>query len=138
MISCNRPGRHVRGPNCSSSRRPRWAGFTSPRLCRYLTSGRLRCLGPEHERTRSVTGLFLRLCLIEADMIPKHAFAVPEHRRGGSYNYMTYTMFDQVFWRAIAGQINRFRKHVMGIDSTTFDRLEQHKGELSYAIRTQE
>ncbi|KAK8865790.1 hypothetical protein IAR55_000937 [Kwoniella newhampshirensis] len=56
-----------------------------------------------------------------------HAFAVPEHRRGGSYNYMTYTMFDQVFWRAISGQINRWRRHVMHIDATNFDKLEQHK-----------
>ncbi len=58
----------------------------------------------------------------------QHAFAVPEHKRGGAYNYMTYTMFDQVFWRAISGQVNRWRKHVVGIDTTTFDRLEQHKG----------
>jgi sterol 3beta-glucosyltransferase len=40
-------------------------------------------------------------------------------------------MFDQVFWRAIAGQVNRFRRKVLGIDATTFDKLEQHKGELS-------
>ncbi|WVF70804.1 hypothetical protein IAT40_005598 [Kwoniella sp. CBS 6097] len=56
-----------------------------------------------------------------------HAFAVPEHKRGGSYNYMTYTMFDQVFWRAISGQINRWRRHVLNIESTTFEKLEQHK-----------
>ncbi|ORY29024.1 hypothetical protein BCR39DRAFT_559323 [Naematelia encephala] len=61
-----------------------------------------------------------------------HAFAVPEHKRGGSYNYMTYTMFDQVFWRAISGQINRWRKHVLGIDSTNFDKLEQHKVPFLY------
>jgi len=61
-----------------------------------------------------------------------HAFAVPEHKRGGSYNYMTYTMFDQVFWRAIAGQVNRFRKNVMGIEATTFDKLEQHKVPFLY------
>lgn len=52
---------------------------------------------------------------------------MPEHKRGGSYNYMTYTMFDQVFWRAISGQINRFRKRTLGIESTTYDKLEQHK-----------
>jgi hypothetical protein len=60
----------------------------------------------------------------------QHAFAVPEHKRGGAYNYMTYTMFDQVFWRAIAGQVNRFRKNTCGIEATNFDKLEQHKGEL--------
>jgi len=58
-----------------------------------------------------------------------HAFAVPEHKRGGAYNYMTYTMFDQVFWRAIAGQVNRWRRKTMGIEATNFDKLEQHKGE---------
>lgn len=57
----------------------------------------------------------------------QHAFAVPEHKKGGSYNYMTYTMFDQVFWRAISGQVNRFRKKVLNIESTNFDKLEQHK-----------
>ena len=41
---------------------------------------------------------------------------------------MTYTMFDQVFWRAISGQVNRWRKNALNIDSITFDRLEQHKG----------
>ncbi|RSH83015.1 Sterol 3-beta-glucosyltransferase [Saitozyma podzolica] len=64
-----------------------------------------------------------------AELGGQHAFAVPEHRRGGSYNYMTYIMFDQVFWRVIGGQINRFRKHVLKINATTFDRLEQHKSD---------
>lgn len=41
---------------------------------------------------------------------------------------MTYTMFDQVFWRAIAGQVNSFRRKTMGIEPTNFDKLEQHKG----------
>lgn len=45
---------------------------------------------------------------------------------------MTYTMFDQVFWRAISGQVNRWRKNVMGIESTTFDKLEQHKVPFLY------
>jgi hypothetical protein len=40
---------------------------------------------------------------------------------------MTYTMFDQVFWRAISGQVNRFRKEICGIGPTNFDKLEQHK-----------
>lgn len=52
---------------------------------------------------------------------------MPDHKRGGAYNYMTYTMFDQVFWRAISGQVNRWRRKTMGIEATTFDKLEQHK-----------
>ncbi|KAG8220047.1 glycosyltransferase family 1 protein [Butyriboletus roseoflavus] len=56
-----------------------------------------------------------------------HAFAVPEHKLGGSYNYMTYVMFDQVFWRAMAGQINRWRRNVLRLDNTSLDRMEPHK-----------
>lgn len=60
------------------------------------------------------------------------AFAVPEHKRGGSYNYMTYVMFDNVFWRAISGQVNSWRKNVLGIDSTTFDKMQQDKVPFLY------
>ncbi|KAF8139999.1 glycosyltransferase family 1 protein [Boletus edulis] len=56
-----------------------------------------------------------------------HAFAVPERKMGGSYNYMTYVMFDQVFWRAMAGQINRWRRNVLRLDNTSLDRMEPHK-----------
>ncbi|KAJ3718409.1 hypothetical protein C8R42DRAFT_697487 [Lentinula raphanica] len=56
-----------------------------------------------------------------------HAFAVPERKMGGSYNYMTYVMFDQVFWHAISGQINRWRRNVLHIESTNLDRMEPHK-----------
>lgn len=41
-------------------------------------------------------------------------------------------MFEQVFWRAISGQINRWRRNTVGISSTTFDRLEQHKVPFLY------
>ncbi|KAG8908117.1 Sterol 3-beta-glucosyltransferase [Tulasnella sp. 403] len=61
-----------------------------------------------------------------------HAFAVPERKMGGSYNYMTYVMFDQVFWRAISGQVNRWRRNTLGISSTTFDRMEQHRVPFLY------
>ena len=45
---------------------------------------------------------------------------------------MTYTMFDQIFWRAISGQVNRWRRHSLGLESTTFDKLEQHKAPFLY------
>ncbi|KAG8901744.1 Sterol 3-beta-glucosyltransferase [Tulasnella sp. 408] len=61
-----------------------------------------------------------------------HAFAVPERKMGGSYNYMTYVMFDQVFWRAMAGQINRWRRNILGISSTNFDKMEQHRVPFLY------
>ncbi|KAF9270570.1 hypothetical protein L218DRAFT_952672 [Marasmius fiardii PR-910] len=56
-----------------------------------------------------------------------HAFAVPERKMGGSYNYMSYVMFDQVFWRAISGQINRWRRTVLHLSSTSLDKMEPHK-----------
>lgn len=36
-------------------------------------------------------------------------------------------MFDQVFWRAIAGQVNRWRRHTLHINGTTYDKMEPHK-----------
>ncbi|KAH8692997.1 UDP-glucose:sterol glycosyltransferase [Talaromyces proteolyticus] len=56
-----------------------------------------------------------------------HAFAVPEHKMGGAYNYITYVMFDNVFWRAISGQVNRWRKKELGLRSTTLDKMQPNK-----------
>ncbi|KAH8120518.1 UDP-Glycosyltransferase/glycogen phosphorylase [Phellopilus nigrolimitatus] len=61
-----------------------------------------------------------------------HAFAVPEHKMGGGYNYMSYVMFDQVFWRATAGQINRWRRDTLKLSSTNLDKLEPHKVPFLY------
>ena len=41
-------------------------------------------------------------------------------------------MFDQVFWRAISGQINRWRRETLGIESTSLDKLEPHKVPFLY------
>ena len=56
-----------------------------------------------------------------------HAFAVPEHKMGGAYNYITYVMFDNVFWKAIAGQVNRWRKKELGLRSTNLDKMQPNK-----------
>ncbi|GJJ09558.1 hypothetical protein Clacol_003781 [Clathrus columnatus] len=61
-----------------------------------------------------------------------HAFAVPEHKMGGGYNYMTYVLFDQVFWRGTAGQINRWRRKTLKLRSTSLDKMEQHKVPFLY------
>ncbi|EPQ28877.1 uncharacterized protein PFL1_03679 [Pseudozyma flocculosa PF-1] len=61
-----------------------------------------------------------------------HAFAVPGNKAGGNYNYMSYVIFDQIFWRAAAGQINRWRKKHLGLRSTNIDKLEQHKVPFIY------
>ncbi|PWN91000.1 UDP-Glycosyltransferase/glycogen phosphorylase [Acaromyces ingoldii] len=61
-----------------------------------------------------------------------HAFAVPGHKAGGNYNYMSYVIFDQVFWRAAAGQINSWRRKVLQLKPTNLDRMEQHKVPFLY------
>ena len=61
-----------------------------------------------------------------------HAFAVPDHKMGGSYNYITYVMFDNVFWKAIAGQVNRWRKKELSLRSTSLDRMQPNKVPFLY------
>jgi sterol 3beta-glucosyltransferase len=61
-----------------------------------------------------------------------HAFAVPERKMGGAYNYLTYVMFDNVFWAAIAGQVNRWRKKDLGLRSTSLDKLHPNKVPFLY------
>lgn len=65
-----------------------------------------------------------------------HAFAVPDHKMGGNYNYMSYVLFDQVFWRATAGQINRWRRNTLGLPSTSLDKMEPHKIPFLYNFST--
>lgn len=61
-----------------------------------------------------------------------HAFAVPEHKMGGAYNYITYVMFDNVFWKAIAGQVNRWRKKELGLRGTNLDKMQPNKVPFLY------
>ena len=61
-----------------------------------------------------------------------HAFAVPDHKIGGAYNYFSYVMFDNVFWKAIAGQVNRWRKNELGLRSTNLDKLQPNKVPFLY------
>lgn len=61
-----------------------------------------------------------------------HAFAVPEHKMGGTYNYLTYVMFDAVFWKAIAGQVNRWRKKELGLPRTSLDKMQADKVPFLY------
>ncbi|KAI1316917.1 Sterol 3-beta-glucosyltransferase [Mortierella claussenii] len=55
-----------------------------------------------------------------------HPFAVPEHNLGRSYNYMTYVMIEQVFWKGISGQINRWRKESLGLGPTSLEKMDAH------------
>ncbi|KAG0249174.1 Sterol 3-beta-glucosyltransferase, partial [Actinomortierella ambigua] len=62
-----------------------------------------------------------------------HPFAVPEHKLGRGYNYMSYVMIEQVFWKGIAGQINRWRRETLGLPATSLERMEAHRVPFLYA-----
>ena len=61
-----------------------------------------------------------------------HAFTVPDHKMGGAYNYFSYVVFDNIFWKAIAGQVNRWRKNELDLGSTNLDRMAPNKVPFLY------
>ncbi|KAG8955650.1 hypothetical protein FRC04_007641 [Tulasnella sp. 424] len=56
-----------------------------------------------------------------------HAFISPPDFVAGSFNFSTYVLFDNVFWRATAPQINPWRKKHLGLPSTDLEHLAQTK-----------
>ncbi|CDS01828.1 hypothetical protein [Sporisorium scitamineum] len=52
------------------------------------------------------------------------AFSVPSIEMGPSYNSSSYTLFDQIMWVATSGQINRWRKHMVGIGPTDMSKMD--------------
>ncbi|KAG0069598.1 Sterol 3-beta-glucosyltransferase, partial [Linnemannia elongata] len=50
-----------------------------------------------------------------------HPFAVPEHNLGRGYNYMTHVMIEQVFWKGISGQVNKWRKDIPNLVPAPMD-----------------
>ncbi|QRV84192.1 glycosyltransferase family 1 protein [Ceratobasidium sp. AG-Ba] len=56
-----------------------------------------------------------------------HAFMTPPVEISGSFNYSTYVLFDNVFWQATSGQINRWRRKHLGLRSTDMSHLAQNK-----------
>lgn len=52
------------------------------------------------------------------------AFSVPSVDMGPQYNAMSYTFFDQVLWTASAGQINRWRRHMLDLAPTDQAKLQ--------------
>ncbi|KAI0164561.1 glycosyltransferase family 1 protein [Xylariaceae sp. FL1272] len=61
-----------------------------------------------------------------------HAFVVPDHKMGGSYNYVTYLMFENIFWKATAFQINRWRNRVLGLPNTSLEKMKVNKVPFLY------
>ncbi|KAF9439324.1 Sterol 3-beta-glucosyltransferase [Entomortierella beljakovae] len=55
-----------------------------------------------------------------------HPFAVPEHNLGRGYNYMTHVMIEQVFWKGISGQVNKWRKEMLKLPSTSLEKMDAH------------
>ncbi|CAH7676336.1 expressed protein [Phakopsora pachyrhizi] len=42
---------------------------------------------------------------------------------GPSYNLLSYSMFDNLLWRAMAGQVNKWRKNVLTIPPTSLEKF---------------
>lgn len=63
-----------------------------------------------------------------------HAFIVPDQKRGGNYNYMTHVLFENVFWKGISSQVNRWRVETLGLNKTNLYQLQQNKIPFLYNI----
>lgn len=61
-----------------------------------------------------------------------HAFLTPEHKLGGTFNMSTYAIFDLIFWQGTARQINSWRKSMLGLPSTSLDKLKPNKVPFLY------
>lgn len=44
----------------------------------------------------------------------------------------SYVLFDQIFWRGIAGQVNRWRRSALGLPSTSLDKMDPNKVPFLY------
>ncbi|KAL6710453.1 Sterol 3-beta-glucosyltransferase [Coniothyrium glycines] len=53
-----------------------------------------------------------------------HAFSVLEKKMGGGYNSITYITFDTIFWTAISGQVNRWRRRELGLQNTSQNKMQ--------------
>lgn len=61
-----------------------------------------------------------------------HAFMMPERKLGGSYNMFSYILFDTVFWKATAHQINRWRNKTLQLPNTSLEKLQPNKVPFLY------
>lgn len=61
-----------------------------------------------------------------------HAFAVREKKMGGTYNFFTYVLFEEVFWKATANQINGWRKKSLKLPPTNLKKLQINKIPFMY------
>lgn len=61
-----------------------------------------------------------------------HAFMMPERKMGGAYNLVTYVLFDSVFWKFTAHQINRWRNKTLGLPNTSLEKMQPNKVPFLY------
>ncbi|KEQ73315.1 UDP-Glycosyltransferase/glycogen phosphorylase, partial [Aureobasidium namibiae CBS 147.97] len=61
-----------------------------------------------------------------------HAFGMQNSRMGGAYNYMTYVIFENIFWKATSSTINRWRKEDLGLKATSMEKMQQDKVPFFY------
>ena len=61
-----------------------------------------------------------------------HAFIMPGQKMGGAYNYVTYVMFDNVFWKTTAHQVNRWRNNLLGLPNTSLEKMQINKVPFLY------
>lgn len=63
-----------------------------------------------------------------------HAFIVPDSKKGGSYNMLTHVMFENIFWRGISSQVNRWRVETLGLPRTNLVKLQQSRIPFLYNV----
>jgi len=61
-----------------------------------------------------------------------HAFIMPETKMGGSYNVSSYLLFENVFWRAMQGQVNRWRRNTLKLPNTSLEKMQVNKVPFLY------
>lgn len=57
---------------------------------------------------------------------------VPAFEMGPGFNYSTYVLYDNIIWKATAGQINRWRKEHLGLPSTDMSEMSATKVPFLY------
>ncbi|CEP64336.1 sterol 3-beta-glucosyltransferase LALA0_S11e01794g [Lachancea lanzarotensis] len=63
-----------------------------------------------------------------------HAFIVPDQKRGGNYNFFTHVLFENIFWKGIGGQVNKWRIETLGLKKTNLMLMQQNKVPFLYNI----
>lgn len=63
-----------------------------------------------------------------------HAFIVPDHKRGGSYNFLTHVMFENVFWKGISSQVNKWRVELLELPRTNLVKMQQSRIPFLYNL----